>query len=85
MCLDVNWSIVGSRKVNINIKLTLERIFGSTADRRSASLTSNQRKHQTGYLGRKKMNRENMLALSVLWCVVVMVDIRDEISDVSIL
>ena len=74
--------IGGNTGVNINI---IHRIFAQSTDRRSASLTSNQRKHQTGYLGRKKMNWENMLALSVLWCVVVMVDIRDEISDVSIL
>ena len=81
VCLDVNWSIVGSRKVNINIKLTLERIFGSTADRRSASLTSNQRKHQTGYLGRNK--NESWKYFSIVSPVEVMLYIWDEIRDVS--
>ena len=49
--------IGGNTGVNINI---IHRIFAQSTDRRSASLTSNQRKHQTGYLGRKKMNRENI-------------------------
>ena len=43
--------IGGNTGVNINI---IHRVFAQSTDRRSASLTSNQRKHQTGYLGRKK-------------------------------
>ena len=61
--------IGGNTGVNINI---IHRIFAQSTDRRSASLTSNQRKHQTGYLGRNKNQSSKYVGVGD-------VGIRDEI------
>ena len=83
MCLDVKWGL-NRREYWCKYQYNTQDIC---SEYRQAICIINVQPEETSdrIFREKKMNWENMLAESVLRRVVAMVDIRDEISDVSIL